>query len=334
MSDSLKESPIPSKSPSPMASPRLENNLFSVANLLGDKKHPEDSEKMKNNMIDQLNEYFKKVPAQNLEFNPFLLWGQLGARMFNSGGLAPNLLEESKRLGHLNSLAFAHLNNASGSSSGTSDPGKLSRESSNASPVHSDHSSEQNDDDGRHGHLNGIRKKKTRTVFSRSQVSQLEMTFNQHKYLNTPQRSSLAAQLGLTDVQVKIWFQNRRNKWKRTNNGEDINASAQRPQNGSTIMSPLNSIGSRDEAMRLLLQQQSPFAQNQFLSQQSPLLSALPFFNQLRNLTVDSEEGNLDVARFFALQAQNFMNTASGSQSNGNSSPAGESADRKEKWNE
>uniref|UniRef100_A0A4W6E359 H6 family homeobox 1 n=1 Tax=Lates calcarifer TaxID=8187 RepID=A0A4W6E359_LATCA len=48
------------------------------------------------------------------------------------------------------------------------------------------------------------RKKKTRTVFSRSQVFQLESTFDVKRYLSSSERT-----------QVKIWFQNRRNKWKR-----------------------------------------------------------------------------------------------------------------------
>ncbi|XP_060951589.1 homeobox protein HMX1-like [Limanda limanda] len=59
------------------------------------------------------------------------------------------------------------------------------------------------------------RKKKTRTVFSRSQVFQLESTFDMKRYLSSSERGGLAANLHLTETQVKIWFQNRRNKWKR-----------------------------------------------------------------------------------------------------------------------
>ena len=46
------------------------------------------------------------------------------------------------------------------------------------------------------------RKKKTRTVFSRSQVFQLESTFDMKRYLSSSERAALAASLHLTETQV------------------------------------------------------------------------------------------------------------------------------------
>ncbi|KAH3788107.1 hypothetical protein DPMN_166238 [Dreissena polymorpha] len=64
------------------------------------------------------------------------------------------------------------------------------------------------------------KKKKLRTVFSRSQIYQLEAAFDMKRYLTDAERAGLAASLKLSETQIKIWFQNRRNKWKRQINGE------------------------------------------------------------------------------------------------------------------
>ena len=61
------------------------------------------------------------------------------------------------------------------------------------------------------------RKKKTRTAFTGRQVYELEKKFKAKRYLTAPERSELAKTLGMTETQVKIWFQNRRTKWKKKN---------------------------------------------------------------------------------------------------------------------
>ncbi|XP_070534972.1 brain-specific homeobox protein homolog isoform X2 [Ptychodera flava] len=57
--------------------------------------------------------------------------------------------------------------------------------------------------------------RRSRTVFTELQLIGLEKRFDKQKYLSTPDRLDLAESLGLTQLQVKTWFQNRRMKWKK-----------------------------------------------------------------------------------------------------------------------
>nr|XP_032818520.1 H2.0-like homeobox protein [Petromyzon marinus] len=60
----------------------------------------------------------------------------------------------------------------------------------------------------------------SRAVFSSLQRKGLEKRFQVQKYVTKPDRRQLAAMLGLTDAQVKVWFQNRRMKWRHSKEAE------------------------------------------------------------------------------------------------------------------
>ncbi|XP_061561953.1 homeobox protein Dlx4b [Phycodurus eques] len=71
--------------------------------------------------------------------------------------------------------------------------------------------------ENRDARLNGKGKKirKPRTIYSSLQLQALHQRFQQTQYLALPERADLAAKLGLTQTQVKIWFQNKRSKYKK-----------------------------------------------------------------------------------------------------------------------
>ena len=79
---------------------------------------------------------------------------------------------------------------------------------------------EMNDDDKITDTLLLRQKKKTRTVFSRAQIFYLETAFEAKRYLSSAERAELAGTLRLSETQVKVWFQNRRNKWKSQISGD------------------------------------------------------------------------------------------------------------------
>ncbi|VDK34760.1 unnamed protein product [Taenia asiatica] len=72
---------------------------------------------------------------------------------------------------------------------------------------------------------NGSRKvRRARTAFTYEQLVTLENKFQSTRYLSVYERLNLALALNLTETQVKIWFQNRRTKWKKQNPGKDVNS--------------------------------------------------------------------------------------------------------------
>uniref|UniRef100_A0A8C8EEW4 Homeobox domain-containing protein n=1 Tax=Otus sunia TaxID=257818 RepID=A0A8C8EEW4_9STRI len=57
--------------------------------------------------------------------------------------------------------------------------------------------------------------KRVRTIFTSDQLARLEKEFARQQYMVGMERCLLASSLHLTEEQVKVWFQNRRIKWRK-----------------------------------------------------------------------------------------------------------------------
>ncbi|VDM07764.1 unnamed protein product [Wuchereria bancrofti] len=65
-----------------------------------------------------------------------------------------------------------------------------------------------------HDERNG-KGRKQRTIYGVSQTKILEKAFEEQQYMVGTEREMLAERLGLSEAQVRVWFQNRRSKWRK-----------------------------------------------------------------------------------------------------------------------
>ncbi|CAM4362222.1 unnamed protein product [Lepidochelys olivacea] len=85
-------------------------------------------------------------------------------------------------------------------------------------------------------------KDKYRVVYTDHQRLELEKEFHYSRYITIRRKAELAATLGLSERQVKIWFQNRRAKERKINKKKLQQSQPGAVHGGSQALSPVSSL--------------------------------------------------------------------------------------------
>ncbi|KAG7163192.1 Homeobox protein Hox-A4-like [Homarus americanus] len=115
----------------------------------------------------------------------------------------------------------------------------------------------------------GFEYKRKRTAFTRHMILELEKEFLLNQYLTGGRKKDIALRLRLPEQQVKIWFQNRRQKWKKAHKQTKSDDNSKEPASDQSL--PSQTQGA---------QAQLPGQHHQHLSQQPRFSQQQPYVEQ------------------------------------------------------